>query len=198
VPTGQIRTGRIRYDTLENKAWKRLRVRTPNFLYGAIDMFKVGESVDTAINTIYEGINNDYDYDLAAAYPDVSVDASFKFALNRNSTDATTGAVIYGVSVKALPTPTRARIIQIPLFCYDKETDKLGNILGYEGYGRERLAMLESIEAQGKTVIIQDFNAGGEPTEAIIEQVSFTRSTPSNRNYTGFGGIIAVTARTVA
>jgi hypothetical protein len=104
---------------------------------------------------------------------------------------------VVGVAVKALPTPTRARIIQIPLFCYDKETDKTGNIIGYEGYAKERLLALETIEAQGETVILQDFNAGGDPFEVIIDQVTFTRSTPSNRNYTGFGGIVQVIARTV-
>jgi hypothetical protein len=83
------------------------------------------------------------------------------------------------------------------LFCYDKETDKTGNIVGYEGYAKERLAALENIEAKGDTIIIQDFNAGGEPTEIVIEQVTFTRSTPANRNYTGFGGIIQLIARTV-
>jgi hypothetical protein len=88
-------------------------------------------------------------------------------------------------------------VLQIPLFCYDKETDKTGNIIGYEGYSRERLNALETIEANGQTVILQDFNQGGEPTEVIIDQVTFTRSTPANRNYTGFGGIITLIARTV-
>jgi hypothetical protein len=70
-------------------------------------------------------------------------------------------------------------------------------MIGYEGYARERLAALELAEAVGATLIIQDFNAGGEPTEVIVEQVSFTRSTPAARNYTGFGGIIQIVARTV-
>ena len=96
-----------------------------------------------------------------------------------------------------MPTPTRARLLQIPLFCYDKETDKNGSIIGYEGYAKDRLAALESVEALGETVVIQDFNAGGDPFEVIIEQVTFTRSTPANRNYTGFGGIIQLVARTV-
>jgi len=88
--------------------------------------------------------------------------------------------------------------MQIPIFCFDRETDKLGNIIGYEGYARDRLASLENMEAQGKTVIIQDFTAGGTPTEVIIEQVTFSRTTPSARNYSGFGGVIQLTARTIA
>lgn len=197
VETGEIVLAKIRFDTLENKAWKRIRVRTPVTLYGDIDMFKVGPTSNIFIQSINEGEATNYDYDLATVFTDTSVDASFTLTLNRNSTTATTGAVVNGISIKALPTPTRARVLQIPLFLYDKETDKLGNIVGYEGYARARLQQLETLEAQGDTVIIQDFTNGGEPIEAVIEQVTFTRTTPSARNYSGFGGIVQVIARTV-
>lgn len=197
VEAGDIVLAKIRFDTLENKAWKRIRVRTPSSLNGDIDMFKVGPTSNIFIQSINEGTTTNYDYDLATVFTDTAVDAAFTFTLNRNSTSATTGAVINGISVKALPTPTRARVLQIPLFLYDKETDKLGNIIGYEGYARARLQQLETLEAQGDTVIIQDFTNGGEPIEAVIEQVTFTRTTPSARNYTGFGGIVQVIARTV-
>ena len=198
VETGTIRSGKIRYDTMENKAWKRVRVRTVNDeANGDIEISKIGDTSDTIISILLEGSGTAADIDLANAYPDISPDASFKLELYRNSTDATTGPVVVGLAVKALPTPTRARILQIPLFCYDRETDKTGNIVGYEGYAKERLAALENIEAKGDTIIIQDFNAGGDPFEVVIEQVTFTRSTPANRNYTGFGGIIQLVARTV-
>jgi hypothetical protein len=198
VESGQIRTARIRYDTMENKAWKRIRIRTTDDLAGGdIEIFKIGPTTDTVISTLYEGNSTTADIDLGDAYIEAGPDASFKLALTRNSTSATTGPVVVGIAVKALPTPTRARVLQIPLFCYDKETDKTGNIIGYEGYSRERLNALETIEANGQTVILQDFNQGGEPTEVIIDQVTFTRSTPANRNYTGFGGIITLIARTV-
>ena len=198
VESGQIRCARIRYDTMENKAWKRIRIRTTDDLAdGDIEIFKIGPTSDTVITTLYEGNPTTADIDLGDTYTEAGPDASFKLILTRNSTDATTGPVVVGIAVKALPTPTRARILQIPLFCYDKETDKTGNMIGYEGYARERLNALETIEANGQTVILQDFNQGGEPTEVIIDQVTFTRSSPSSRNYTGFGGIIQLIARTV-
>ena len=198
VESGQIRCARIRYDTMENKAWKRIRIRTSNDLAGGdIEVYKIGPTSDTVITTLYEGNSTTADIDLGDAYTTAGPDASFKLAFTRNSTDATTGPVVVGIAVKALPTPTRARVLQIPLFCYDKETDKTGNMIGYEGYSRERLNALETIEANGQTVVLQDFNQGGEPTEVIIDQVTFTRSTPASRNYTGFGGIITLIARTV-
>jgi hypothetical protein len=198
VESGQIRCARIRYDTMENKAWKRIRIRTTDDLAGGdIEVFKIGPTTDTVITTLYEGNSTTADIDLGDAYTEAGPDASFKLALTRNTTSATTGPVVVGIAVKALPTPTRARVLQIPLFCYDKETDKTGNMIGYEGYSRDRLNALETIEANGQTVILQDFNQGGEPTEVIIDQITFTRSTPANRNYTGFGGIIQLIARTV-
>jgi hypothetical protein len=198
IESGQIRVARIRYDTMENKAWKRIRIRTTDDLAGGdIEVFKIGPTSDTVITTLYEGNSTTADIDLGDAYTEAGPDASFKLTLTRNSTDATTGPVVVGIAVKALPTPTRARVLQIPLFCYDKETDKTGNMIGYEGYSRDRLNALETIEARGETVILQDFNQGGEPTEVIIDQITFTRATPANRNYTGFGGIIQLIARTV-
>ena len=198
VPQGEIITGIIRYDTLENKSWKRIRVRTPrDTTSGEIEIFRHGIDTDTIITTIAEDEDTSTDFDISGAFPAIIPEAAFKLGMYRNVADTTVGPIVNGISVKALPTPTRARLMQIPLFCFDRETDKTGNMIGYEGYARERLAALELAEAVGATLIIQDFNAGGEPTEVIVEQVSFTRSTPAARNYTGFGGIIQIVARTV-
>lgn len=197
LESGELTTGIIRYETLENKAWKRIRLRTEGTLQGDIDILRVESTGDSAFRTVLEGATQDYDYDLSSVFEDVGVEAQFKFRLNQNSTSATTGAVLYGYSVKALPTPTRARLIQIPLFCFDSERDRLKNLMGFKGYALARLQALEQMEAQGETVIIQDFTADGEPIEAVIEQVTFTRTTPPNGNFTGWGGIIMITARTV-
>jgi hypothetical protein len=198
VESGVIRNGKIRYDTMENKSWKRVRVRTVNDLAnGDITVYKMGDTGDEVITTLLEGNSTAADIDLATAYPNIAPDAAFKLQLYRNTTTASTGPVVVGLAVKALPSPTRARVLQIPIFMYDRETDKTGNIIGYEGYARERLFALESVESIGATIVIQDFTAGGEPIECIVEQITFTRATPSARNYSGFGGICQIIARTV-
>lgn len=197
VESGEITTGIIRFDTFENKAWKRIKIRLEDVLQGDIDMFRVIDGTDIAFQTIPEGTTEIYDYDLAPVFSTVSAEAQFKFRLNRNNTDPTKGAVIYGYSVKALPTPTRARVLQIPIFCFDQETDRNKQIIGFQGYALARLQALEQMEALGETLIIQDFTAGGEPIEAVVEQVTFTRTTPPNSNFSGYGGIIQVIARTV-
>lgn len=197
VESGEITTGIIRFDTFENKAWKRIKIRIEDVLQGDIDMFRVIDGVDIAFQTIPEGTTEIYDYDLAPVFSTVAAEAQFKFRLNRNNTDTTKGAVVYGYSVKALPTPTRARVIQLPLFCFDQETDRNKQIIGFQGYALARLQALEQMEALGETLIIQDFTAGGEPIEAVVEQVTFTRTTPPNANFSGYGGVIQVVARTV-
>lgn len=197
IDSGELTTGIIRYETLENKAWKRIKLRTEGTLQGDIDIFRVVDGVDQAFRTVAQGSTEDYDYDLSSVFEDVDIEAQFKFRLSRNDTDATTGAIIYGYSVKALPTPARARVIQIPLFCFDSERDRLKNLMGFQGYGLGRLQALEQMEALGETIVIQDFTADGEPIEAVIEQVTFTRTTPPNGNFTGWGGIIMITARTI-
>jgi hypothetical protein len=183
VESGQITTGIIRFDTFENKAWKRIRLRL--------------DGVNSIIQTVQEGTTQQFDYDLAVAFGDVSAEAQFTFRLNRSIEDTTVGAVLLGYSVKALPTPTRARVLQIPIFCFDKETDRNRQIIGFDGYALARLQALEQLEAQGESLIIQDFTAGGEPTEAVVEQVTFTRTSPPNAGFSGYGGIIQVIARTV-
>lgn len=197
VESGEITTGIIRFDTFENKAWKRIKIRLEDLLQGDIDMFRVIDGVDVAFQTIPQGTTEIYDYDLAPVFSTVTAEAQFKFRLNRNNDDATKGATIYGYSVKALPTPTRARVLQIPIFCFDQETDRNKQIIGFQGYALARLQALEQMEALGETLIIQDFTAGGEPIEAVVEQVTFTRTTPPNANFSGYGGIIQVIARTV-
>jgi hypothetical protein len=197
VESGQITTGIIRFDTFENKAWKRIRLRFDGALGGAVDMFRTVDGVNSIIQTVQEGTTQQFDYDLAVAFSDVSAEAQFTFRLNRSIEDTTVGAVLLGYSVKALPTPTRARVLQIPIFCFDKETDRNRQIIGFEGYALARVQALEQLEAQGESLIIQDFTAGGEPTEAVVEQVTFTRTSPPNAGFSGYGGIIQVIARTV-
>lgn len=197
VESGQFTVGIVRFDTFENKAWKRLKIRFDGVLQGDIDILRTVNGVNEAFKTVTEGTTEIYDYDLASVFTDVGAEAQFTFRLNRNSTDTSLGATMLGYSIKALPTPTRARVLQIPILCFDKETDRNRQIVGFDGYALSRIQALEQLEAQGQTVIIQDFTAGGEPTEAVVEQVTFTRTTPPQVGFSGYGGIVNIVARTV-
>jgi hypothetical protein len=76
------------------------------------------------------------------------------------------------------------------------ETDKYNVLVGYEGRAFDRLSQLETIEQNGDVVTWQDLTTG-ESRQCVIEQINFTRATPPDRGFSGYGGVIEITIRTV-
>jgi hypothetical protein len=136
------------------------------------------------------------DFDLSSAYSTTQVNGQLAFTLYRNATTLSTGAILKGYAIKAIPSPTRSRLIQLPLMCYDFESDRRNARYGTLGGAKYRLNALESIESAGSTVLVQDFTSG-ENFDAVIEEISFSRMTPPSSNNENFGGIITITMRTV-
>jgi hypothetical protein len=120
----------------------------------------------------------------------------FKFTLTRSDTDVTKGPLFTGYQIKALPAIPRQRLIQYPLFCFDHESDKFGNEVGYEGSAYERMTQLETIENAGDTIQVQDFRTG-EAYLGLIEEMDFNNKTPEDKRFSGYGGYLTVTIRTV-
>jgi hypothetical protein len=196
TPTGFLDTGFIRYATIEKKYFKLIKPRfdTPMFGSCTISTKEIDGDV-TSIITI-AGSTPALNTDLATNIAQPQEELAFRFTFNRSSTDATKGPVFDGYQVKSLPAVTRARQLTIPLVNYDFETDRYGVQNGYEGRAWDRLQALENLEAAGDTVVIQDFTTGEQVT-GLIEQLSFERTTPADRRYSGFGGIMYVSIRTV-
>ena len=196
VASGFLDTGYIRYATIEKKYFKLIKPRfnTPMFGTCTISTKEVDGDV-TSIITIANGtpaLNTDLATNIATPQEELA----FRFTFGRDTSDTTKGPVFDGYQVKSLPAVVRARQLTIPLVNYDFETDRYGIQNGYETRAWDRLQALESLEAAGDTVIIQDFTTGEQIT-GLIEQLSFERTTPSDRRYTGFGGIVYVSIRTV-
>jgi hypothetical protein len=191
---GYVQTGLIRYNTLEPKNFKRI-VGQGSFTYGSMSI----QTVDVN-NNIYDSVS----YDAVIGNPEViisqpagSQDAiGLRFRLYRDATDNTKSPTFKGYQLKAVPATPRTRIISVPLFNYDTETDKYNSTLGYEGRAIERLAALENAESGGDVVTFQDFRTG-EIRQCLIEEVKFTDITPPDKRFTGYGGIINLTIRTV-
>ena len=195
VPTGYIQTGFVRYNTLENKIFKYL---TPRFdtANGGIDILSVSSS------------DNEYNigsFSQSAATSDVGIPypigaqqyLGFKFVFSRSTTDSSKGPLFTGYQVKALPAIPRQRLIQFPTSCYDSESDKFGNKAGYEGFAYDRLKTLEAIESNGDTLVITDFRTNEQFT-GIIEEIDFVNKTPSDKRYSGYGGMLLVTIRSIS
>ena len=194
VSTGYLRTGYIRYNTLETKIYKLLQARI-NTTNGGIAISSV-DSIDNEFNigTFAQGTVVP---EISVNYPTTAQEyLGFKFTFTRSATDATKGPLFTGYQLKSLPAVPRQRLIQYPVFCYDHESDKFSNEVGYEGSAYDRLSQLEAIENVGDTIRIQDFRTGEEYL-GIIEEMDFINKTPEDKRFSGFGGTLLVTIRTI-
>jgi hypothetical protein len=194
MATGYLTTGYIRYNTLEPKNFKRLIARG-DYEYGLMTLETV-----TADGTEYNVVTYD------SSVPPVEVTTSvpqeaqeylaYKFLFERDADDPTRGPVMEGYQAKATIATPRQRVMKFPVYCYDVETDRYNVQVGYEGRAFDRIAQLESVEENGDVLTWQDLTTG-ESRQVVIEQVSFTRLTPPDRGFTGYGGVIDITIRTV-
>ena len=196
VATGFLDTGFIRYGTIEKKHFKLIKPRIKTTMDGSI---AISTKVNSgAINSIITLTNS-----TPALNSDISTNINspqevlaFRFTFGRSSIDASKGPEFDGYQVKALPAVTRSRQLSIPLLNFDFESDRYGNNIGFEGRAFERLQELETIESLGDTILVQDFTTG-ETVLGVIEQLSFERTSPPRAGFSGFGGIIYVSLRTV-
>ena len=194
VASGYLQTGYIRYNTLEPKIYKLL---FPRFIStnGGLSLQSV-DSTGTTYNigtysqgeTVTEG---------GIPYPASAQEyLGFKFTFTRSTADTTLGPIFNGYQIKSLPAIPRQRLIQYPVFCYDHETDKFGVEVGYEGSAWDRMQQLEAVENLGDTLVVQDFRTG-ESFIGLIEEMDFINRTPTDKRFSGFGGTLLVTIRSV-
>ena len=194
VEEGYLRTGYVRYNTLEGKIFKLLQARVDNTNGG----FNI-DSIDSSGNYFRIGT-----FTQGGTTPEVNINypigaqeyMGFNFTLTRSTTDLSKGPLFTGYQIKALPAIPRQRLIQFPLFCYDHESDHFGVESGYEGSAYDRMSELEQIENAGDTIRVEDFRTG-ESFIGLIEEMDFINKTPSDRRFSGYGGNLIVTIRTV-
>ena len=194
MASGYLQTGYVRYNTLELKIFKLLqpRIDTTN---GGINVFSVdSEGTEYSLGTYSQGTSVG---EININYPQAAQEyLGFKFVFSRSTTNTALGPLFTGYQIKALPAIPRQRLIQYPLFCFDHESDKFGNEVGYEGSAYNRLTSLEAVENVGDTIQVQDFRTG-ESYIGLIEEMDFNNKTPEDKRFSGYGGYLTVTIRTV-
>jgi len=194
IAEGYLRTGFIRYNTLENKIFKFI---TPRFdtTNGGIVIYSIQNGdIEYSIGTYPQGSFIDQ---VGIAYPTGAQEyLGFKFAFTRSATDSTKGPLFTGYQVNTLPAIPRQRLIQYPIMCFDYEMDKFNNPSGYEGSAYNRMSTLENIENTGDTVRIQDYRTG-ETYIGLIEEMDFINKTPTDKRFSGYGGVLLVTIRKI-
>jgi hypothetical protein len=194
IASGLLRTGFIRYNTLENKIFKTL---TPRFdtTNGGIVIYTVqADGTETNIGTYPQGSTLNQ---IGIPYPATPQQyLGFEFQFTRSETDSTLGPKFTGYQANTLPSIPRQRLIQYPAMCYDFEMDKFNNQAGYDGSAYNRQQVLERIEDVGDTVLVQDFRTG-EAYLGLIEEQDFINRTPTDKRYSGYGGVLLITIRKV-
>jgi hypothetical protein len=196
--TGSITTGKIRFSTLEPKNFKRLIARG-TFTSGDFTLSSLATGA-TGTETQYDHITYNVGVDaveVTTSQPEIAQEfLAYKFTLSRDTTDTATGPTFKGYQAKATIATPRNRVIRFPVYCFDIETDRFNTVVGYDGRAYARIQLLEEIEKTGDVLTWQDLTTG-ESQQAVIEQVTFTRMTPPDKRFDGFGGIIEITVRTV-
>jgi hypothetical protein len=190
---GYLQTGFIRYNTLELKRFKFL---LPQFdtTNGSLEIKSIDENeTEYGLGIFAQG---DTVGEIGTAYPSTPQQyLGFKFVINLGNDD-TKSPVFTGYQTKALPAVPRQRLIQYPVMCFDHEADKFGVQAGYEGSAWQRLQQLETVENNGDTVRIEDYRTG-ESYVGLIEELDFINRTPQDKRFTGFGGVLLITIRSV-
>jgi hypothetical protein len=190
LASGTITMGQIRYNTYENKLFKKVSVK---------GLFPTGTKVD--INSIEQDgttfgiytIQGEDTIDVTPRDPQMSL--GFQLVLYSDSTN-TYSPTIKGFQTKSLPAVPRQQNIQFSLLCFDYESDMHGNKAGGIGKALLRFAALVDDTKLGDVVLFQDFHTG-ENLYGIVEELEFNQVAPPRPNTSGFGGIVTIRIKTV-
>lgn len=188
-----LRVGYIRYNTLENKIFKFLQPRFQS-TNGGIAIYSI-DSYDNEypIGSFDQGADITQ---IGIPYPATPQQyLGFKFVMTRSASDSSKGPLFTGYQVRVLPSIPRQRLIQYPVELYDFEMDKFNNPTGYENSAYNRLITMQGIENLGDLIRVEDFRTG-ESYLGIIEEMDFINKTPTDKRYSGYGGLLLVTIRT--
>ena len=201
VPSGWIETGRIRLGTMEKKAWRDLRLLGINGLQGTITAHAniFGTTKPSTWDPVISvtGGAEDAVGKLNVPCPDPSTDLYLAFHLQSNLSCGCSSRMI-GYQVRAVPSPRRSELIEVPVLMFNFETDRMGGKYGSFGNAYRRFKALKSLEESGSTVQFIDYTTG-EQLEVYVEEVAYNRTSPPSKakNTTGSGGVVRILLRTV-
>ena len=199
VPSGWIETGRIRLGTIEKKAWRDVRVLSkPGFAGSAVAYASSTETGNPSTWTQIitgSGSATDMSGKLNTAAPSPAPNLYLAFNLLRDSSSGATAKMI-GYQLRAVPAPSRTRLLSVPLMVFDFVTDRKGLKIGRTGFAFETLEKLQQLEDDSAVVQWRDFTTG-EAATVYVERISFTRITPPTNSFSGVGGVATALLRIV-
>jgi hypothetical protein len=196
--TGYLKTGRIRYNTIEPKIFKFVTVRTPAPLWGSVGVSILDPGGgDTSVLTAAQGGSVAIENVILPAPTSAAEWVQLRLTLTRSTTDATKGGEVNAWQLKAMPGAVRQRVFTYPLACWDYEQTQSGQRVGTEGRTLARLAAFEQLFARGDAVAFQDLK--NEISDlVVIDDYRFEQSAQPGANKSVFGGVLWVELRTIA
>lgn len=200
LPTGYVKTGRIRFNTEEPKLYKFFSTRVPQVMKGSVTTSILPDGGGEIPYITYGNGAASGSKDVAISIPPgPHIWMALKFTLTRDSVDTTSGGILNGWQVKALPGVIRQRLITAVMVLFDTDQDKKGQRYGYDGFARDRLEAWKAAVRTGDTVVFQDL-AANTSTEVFVEDWQFRMTNPPSGgpNQGSLGGFLQITMRTVA
>lgn len=192
VDQGRMDTGRIRFGTVEPKAFRLLRCVTATN-GGEVGLTVVApDGSEHRVVEFTDSFRTEENVPVQIPLRPVNQYVSIVVRMSPSATNAT--PVLSALSLKAAPAATKIRLFQFPISCFDIETDRHGNTYGTKGGAYLRLAALESLEETGRPVTVSDRRTG-ETFTGQIDSVDFSGSTPPSRGEDNFGGTVTVRVR---
>ena len=194
---GYLQTGRVRFNTEEPKLYKFVSLRTPTPLQGEVSLSVISQANEEIPYITYGPTFGPDNRDVGTSEPFGPQNyISLKFTLRRGA-GVTTGGILNGWQIKALPGSIRQRLIQHTWFLFDEEMDKGGQRVGTDGYARQRLSDFQAIARAGDVVVFQELYEG-LTTLVVVDDWKFTQTAPPGPGGGTLGGYLTVTLRTVA
>jgi hypothetical protein len=194
VKSGYLQSSRLRVGTDDPKVFRYVRVQGEGA--GSIDVaVAAGDRAYVKAGGIDLPDHTDSG-NLPVSGPAANY-ATVKLTLSRGSPHQT--PICFGYQLKALCAQKRQRSIQLPLSCFDRESDSNGQETGGDSTAYPRLRALEAIEETGDLTTYQSLSPYDNQVETrlvTIDGLQFVQtSMPSDEQ--GWGGYIMATLRTM-
>jgi hypothetical protein len=164
--TAWLRTARIRMTTVEPKRYKRGRIRTEGV--GSIIVYAVTNASEEV--SVYNQLTNvdTEQFDLPSNRAEW---LQMRFELSDSGT-------MTSYQVLALPAQPRQRLFALPVAIFDREKNRHGRPVGYDGRASEILNYLEALESSGEEVVVQCPVLGIEAVRCVVERIEFFQQSP--------------------
>lgn len=193
---GFVKTGRIRFHTLDDKLFKYLQM-VGGPLVGEVQatLFDVDDQPSQQ-PIIYQPQGMTLPAQILGLGPQQYVAVQMDMYA---TVAGTSGPTLHGYQLKALPAGRRQRQETLTLNLFDHEMARNGQRFGWDGWALSRLLRLEALEVAADGVLLQHLTADPEGFSSrlvVIDNIIFIQETvPSNVN--GWGGLVQVTVHSI-